>query len=413
MKVVVIIPTYNERENIQPLFAALRKQFAALPHDMRILVVDDHSPDGTGRMVQELALGQPGIHLLEGEKAGLGVAYMRGMAYAMEALEADAVFEMDADFSHDPADVPRLLRGLEEGADFVIGSRYVPGGTIPAQWGLRRKLNSRFGNLVARFLAGIPGIRDCTAGFRAIRTDVLRQVDFSALKVRGYAFQVALLHQALALGAVVREIPVHFEDRKAGESKLGLSDILEFIVNAWWIRLKSFTTFFRFALVGLSGTVVNLAAFSALLRLGLSKYLASPAAIELSIIGNFLLNNFWTFRHRRGGTVIQARALKFNLVSLLSLVVSYGTFLALGVLAPRLSPQLDQLIGIVPAMLLNYFGNAYWTFQPSARNGGGKRGAAMPSAPVPVTGRSGTAASPASQARDGARVADSPGPGIP
>ena len=146
---------------------------------------------------------------------------------------------MDADFSHSPSDVPRLLATLEDSADFVIGSRHVKGGSIPAEWSLWRKLNSAGGNWVARYIVGLYGIRDCTAGFRAIRASILRQIDFGALRVKGYAFQVALLHQAVTLGAVVKEVPVHFVDRKQGQSKLGLADIVEFVVNAWWIRLRA------------------------------------------------------------------------------------------------------------------------------------------------------------------------------
>ena len=136
---------------------------------------------------------------------------------------------MDCDFSHDPEDVPRLLSEIEKGADFVIISRYVPGGKIPEEWKLWRKANSFFGNLVARMVAGIYPVRDCTAGFRAIRTSMLRQVDFDSIKTQGYGFQVSLLHACYVLGAKVREVPVLFTDRAYGESKLGLKDIIEFI----------------------------------------------------------------------------------------------------------------------------------------------------------------------------------------
>lgn len=363
MKVVIIIPTYNERGNIAPLFAALQRQFLDMAEDMHILVVDDHSPDGTAAAVTREMASQPNVHMIEGQKAGLGVAYMRGMAHAMQVLGAEAVYEMDADFSHDPADVPRMMRTLNGGADFVIGSRYVPGGTIPAEWGLQRRLNSKFGNVVARYLAGIYAIHDCTAGFRVIRCSILRKIDFPALNVKGYAFQVALLHQAVTLGAVVREIPVHFKDRTVGESKLGLSDIIEFIMAAWWIRLNSLRTFLRFSAVGVSGVVVNLAVFSGMLGAGINKFVASPVAIEVSIITNFLLNNYWTFKHRKTKDRTRIKGLKFNIVSLLSLVVSYATFIAMARLLPRASPQWHQLIGIPPAMLVNYFFNAYWTFR--------------------------------------------------
>jgi dolichol-phosphate mannosyltransferase len=276
------------------------------------------------------------------------------------------VFEMDADFSHDPRDVPRLLAELENSADFVIGSRHVRGGSIPADWSLLRKLNSVGGNWVARYVAGLYGIRDCTAGFRAIRASVLRTIDFGALRVKGYAFQVALLHQAITQGARVKEVPVHFIDRKAGQSKLGLRDIIEFVVNAWWIRLRALQTFVRFAVVGASGTVVNLALFTVLLDFDMNKFVASPLAIEASILWNFLLNNVWTFRHRRTRASSSIRGLKFNLVSFVSLAVSFGTFIALSAAFHRASPQLLQFAGIVPAVFVNYFLNSYWTFRSDA-----------------------------------------------
>ena len=363
MKTVIIIPTYNESKNIAPLVEALQAQFAAMRHDMQVLVVDDNSPDGTAEVVRELQQRHRNLHLLQGQKAGLGVAYTRGMSHAMEQLGAEVVFEMDADFSHKPEDVPRLMREIEAGADFVIGSRYVPGGSIPQEWSLRRRLNSKFGNIVARYLAGIYPVRDCTAGFRAIRASILRDIDFSALGVKGYAFQVALLHQAVVLKANIKEIPVDFIERTEGESKLGLWDIIEFILNAWWIRFNSLKTFLKFLVVGASGVVVNLGFFTLLLMEGVNKYIASPIAIELSIISNFLLNNFWTFRWRKTKDRIRLKGLKFNAVSLLALGVSYGTFVAMSIVFPEVPPQVDQLIGIVPATFMNYFLNSYWTFK--------------------------------------------------
>jgi dolichol-phosphate mannosyltransferase len=365
MKTVVIIPTYNERENIARLIGALCEQFRRMPHDMHILVVDDSSPDGTSDVVRELQRKYANLHMITGRKAGLGAAYIRGMTYALRELGAEAVMEMDADFSHKPEDVPRLLVNIEHGADFVIGSRYVPGGTIPSEWGAVRRANSLFGNIVARYVAGMYRVRDCTAGFRAIRASLLRRIDLSRLRVQGYAFQVALLHSAIVQGARVVEVPVDFVDRTLGASKLGLRDIVEFIVNAWWIRFAASKTFIKFVIVGATGVIVNLGVFSLLLRLGINKYVASPVAIETSILTNFVLNNFWTFRWRRTRDGIRAKGLKFNAVALLALVISYGTFVALSQAFPALSPQLDQLIGIVPATLVNYFLNSYWTFRDS------------------------------------------------
>lgn len=330
---------------------------------MRILVVDDNSPDGTAGVVERKRREYAGIHLLRGEKAGLGAAYIRGMSHALGELEADAVFEMDADFSHKPEDIVPLIAALEQGADFVIGSRYAPGGIIPEQWGTLRKLISRGGNLVARHIAGLHKIRDCTAGFRAIDARVLKKIDLGKIVVTGYAFQVALLSEAVDNGAAVKEIPVEFVDRTRGESKLGFRDIMEFVVNACRIALHRCGDFIRFSTVGASGLVVNLGSFSLLLALGTSKYLASPVAIELSILWNFFLNDRWTFRSRNLGGKTAKRGAKFNLVSLVALALSYSIFIALNRLFPDVRPHIHQLLSTLPAALVNYFLNSHWTFR--------------------------------------------------
>lgn len=363
MKTVIIIPTYNERENIRRLIAALHEQFVRMPYEMHILVVDDSSPDGTADVVRTVQREYSNVHLITGRKAGLGAAYIRGMTHALEVLGADTVMEMDADFSHKPEDVPRLLINIERGADLVIGSRYVPGGTIPEEWGALRRANSLFGNIVARYVAGMYRVRDCTAGFRAIRASLLRRIDVTRLRTQGYAFQVALLHAAIVRGAKVVEVPVDFVDRTHGTSKLGLRDIVEFIVNAWWIRFEASKTFIKFLLVGAVGVAVNLGVFSLLMRFGINKYLASPIAIEASILGNFALNNFWTFRWRKTRDGMRAKGLKFNAVALAALSISYGTFIVLSRAYPHVAPWLAQLLGIIPATLVNYFLNSYWTFR--------------------------------------------------
>lgn len=362
MKLVVIMPTYNEAENIIPMMEALQSAFRDINHSCEILVVDDNSPDGTGDRVRDYARDHSGVQLLSGTREGLGAAYLRGMNHAMEVMAADAVFEMDADFSHDPADLKRLVAELDDGADFVIGSRYVSGGTIPKEWGFMRKLNSLGGNLVARYVAGIYKVHDCTAGFRLIRTSLLRCIDFSGIKTQGYAFQVALLHEAVVLDADIREIPVHFTDRRYGESKLGLTDIIEFLYHIGGIRFRSYKTFVKFCIVGGSGVVVNLGSMTALMAMGVNKYIASPIAIEISIITNFLFNNYWTFRHRKNSSRKRIRGLKFNAVSIIALLVSYLTFVLLSLWFPDVPPQVHQFIGIIPATFINYFLNSYWTF---------------------------------------------------
>jgi dolichol-phosphate mannosyltransferase len=364
MKCVIVLPTYNERANIALLLDALQAHFKHLPgQEMHVLVVDDSSPDGTADVVRTAQLTMSNVHLLVGQKKGLGAAYIRGIAHAVDHLGAETVMEMDADFSHKPQDVARLLVNIEYGADFVIGSRYVPGGTIPGEWTLYRQASSLFGNIVARYIAGLYRVRDCTAGFRAIRTSLLQRINFRQLRVQGYAFQVALLHAAVIAGAKVVEVPVDFVDRARGVSKLGVRDIAEFIANACWLRFQTSKTFINFLVVGASGVAVNLAVFSFLLRSGSNQFISSPVAIEASIVWNFLLNNYWTFRWRRTGSRTRIRGLKFNAVSLFALVISFSTFVALRVLQPTGSPLLHQFIGIVPATVVNYFLNSYWTFR--------------------------------------------------
>ena len=361
MKITIVMPTYNEAQNIGRMIDQLLPVFDGISHhQMSLLVVDDNSPDGTQDIVRAKMAVHGAIDLITGTKEGLGKAYVRGMDHAIRS-GADALFEMDSDFSHDPKDVPRMIAALEQGFDFVIGSRYVPGGTIPEEWGTVRKLNSWGGNLVARHIAGMSEIRDCTAGFRCIRTNLLRRIDLSTIKTQGYGFQVSLLHAAKVNGARITEIPVHFVDRTAGTSKLGLRDIVEFIFNAAAIRMTSLQTFLRFCLVGASGVIANLSLLSLLLAAGVDKFIASPLAIEGSIIWNFFLNYRWTFAERQTKTRVRTKGLQFNVVSILSLSVSYGCFLLLSKYTDA-SPYLAQVAGIIPATAVNYFLNSYWTF---------------------------------------------------
>lgn len=235
---VVVLPTYNEKQNIKRMLKAILSQQPKIKnYQLEVLVVDDSSPDGTAKIVRQFMKENAQVHLLgEGKKEGLGVAYIRGFQYAYNQLKAEVVFEMDADFSHDPNDIPRLLAALTNKYDFIIGSRYVPGGSIPADWGLLRKAISKFGNIFARYIAGLGGVKDCTGGFRAIRTSAIRRVNVETLEVKGYAFQVSFLHRIIRSGARVGEVPIQFTDRVFGQSKLGSKDVREFMLNCVYIR---------------------------------------------------------------------------------------------------------------------------------------------------------------------------------
>ena len=295
-RVCFVIPTYNEAQNVSPLLSRLTEEYA--DETTRFLIVDDESPDGTADRVREFAAQDPRVHLLEGQRRGLGDAYVRGISHALDALDADVVVQMDADFSHDPSDAKELIARVAAGADAAIGSRYVSGGAVDRDWSLGRRWLSRGGNYLARRIAGLVSVQDCTSGFKAIAARALKAAKVSEVRVQGYAFQVALLHRLIESGANVVEQPIYFRDRERGQTKLGLRDLIEFFYSVWWLRVAGYRTFLKFSLVGLSGVLVNLGSFQLLLGLGIHKYLASPIAIELSIISNFLLNNYWTFADR-------------------------------------------------------------------------------------------------------------------
>jgi len=234
------VPTYNERENVKRLLPELMKvsQKVTGEWDVIVLVVDDGSPDGTASEVKGLARRNPGkIFLLErGEKRGLGDAYKAGFRCAIEELKADVLVEMDADLSHDPNDIPRLLSKIREGYDFVIGSRYVKGGKIEG-WPWRRRSISWAGNLLGRLALSFK-VKDCTSGFRAIRASTLDGLP-ERIETGGYAFQLSLLYFALRKRAKVVEIPIIFKERRVGESKLSNDDLMEFIKAGFKFRLES------------------------------------------------------------------------------------------------------------------------------------------------------------------------------
>ncbi|MCB1247346.1 MAG: polyprenol monophosphomannose synthase [Acidimicrobiia bacterium] len=232
MSVLVIIPTYDEIENIDRITAAVRE------HGYDVLVVDDGSPDGTGRRADELAVTDPGIHVLHRTtKEGIGPAYAAGFAHGL-TMGAEILCEMDADFSHDPADLPRLVAAVEDGADLAIGSRYVPGGAT-AGWPWHRRLLSKGGNRYASLMLGI-SVRDSTAGFRAFRDTTIRKVDPSACEASGYGFQIEMAWRAEAAGLDIVEVPITFRDRAYGTSKMDRSIALEAIrlLTAWGFRRR-------------------------------------------------------------------------------------------------------------------------------------------------------------------------------
>lgn len=233
MRALVCLPTYNERENLEPMLRALG---AVLGPDDRVLVIDDNSPDGTGELADRLAAELPFVDVLHRKrKEGLGPAYLAGFREALER-GAELVVEIDCDFSHDPNDVPRLLEAVRD-ADLVLGSRYVPGGGVE-NWGLVRRAISAGGSLYARVLLGV-GVRDLTGGFKCFRRAVLESLPLDEVHARGYAFQIELTYRALRRGFRVREIPIRFTDRVTGGSKMSRAIVLEAIWKVPLLRLAA------------------------------------------------------------------------------------------------------------------------------------------------------------------------------
>jgi dolichol-phosphate mannosyltransferase len=227
----LILPTYNEAENVEPIVAAI---VGKLPAAGRVLIVDDNSPDGSGEIADRLAAEREQVEVLHRpRKEGLGPAYIAGFRRAL-AAGAGLILEMDADFSHDPAYLPRLLETAER-ADLVLGSRYVPGGGV-GDWGALRRAISRGGSTYARLVLGLD-LRDLTGGFKCFRREVLEAIDLNSVRSRGYAFQVELTYRAIRRGFSVAEVPIVFRERRVGSSKMDRSIVLEAI---WRVPLLRF-----------------------------------------------------------------------------------------------------------------------------------------------------------------------------
>ncbi|HVT06697.1 MAG TPA: polyprenol monophosphomannose synthase [Polyangia bacterium] len=231
---LVVIPTYNERETLVQIVPAIR---AAAPAAF-IQIVDDNSPDGTGAIADQLAAADPQIDVLHRpSKQGLGAAYLDAFRRALASARGyGRIVQMDSDFSHNPADIPRLLKALDEGADMALGSRYVPGGGTH-NWGLVRRLISRGGGIYARSVLGVD-VQDLTAGFKAWRRETLSGLDLNAVTARGYGFQIEMTYRTVAAGFKVVEVPIMFVDRRVGQSKMSGLIVTEAMSMVWVLRRK-------------------------------------------------------------------------------------------------------------------------------------------------------------------------------
>lgn len=366
-KVVIIMPTYKEKDNISKMIPELfEKQFPQIKKaEMHLLVVNDlpsdGSPDdGTGDTVKKYIKEHENLHILEDKKQGLGWAYIRGMKYAMEQLKADAVMEMDADFQHPPRFVKDMVAAYLDGADYVIGSRYIPGGSIPEEWAFFRKAFSFLGNLFIRLVWLKLKLHDVTTGFRLTKVKgVLDKIDLdNIMEPQRFAYKVDLLYQSVKNAKKVVEVPLEFASRKKEKSKFDTREMIATFKVAIILGIKDKQRFIKFGVVGFIGYLVNAFGLSLFARLNFAEWAIWATATELAIISNFILNNIWTFRKEKiiGVGKILYKFLQFNLTSAGALVIQtvFGT-LGVHFFGPQSRQLLLPFIIVFLVLPYNYF----------------------------------------------------------
>lgn len=359
MKVVIIIPTYNESENIENTIKALKKEFKKIKkHDMHILIFDSDSPDGTTDIVKKLQKKYKNLHLqIEKEKSGLGGGYIKAMKYAMEKMKADAVFEYDADGSHQPKYISGMMKALERGADVAVGSRYVPGGKMPDDWGIHRKLISYFGNFIARGVLLTFQYKDMTSGFRGTKTEWLKKIDLENLLSKQFAYKIHLYYALHKLGAKIVEYPIEFIDRSKGKSKFPKNNIKDSLRVVFTLRMRESQRFIKVCIVGGIGAFIQFTIFN-ILRLFWQPEWANALAVELAVVSNFVINNSWTFKDKKikaehGKKKLTAKFLQFNIFSFGSILIQFlvmkigtGVF-GRGLLLENFLVAIGVLLGLV------------------------------------------------------------------
>ncbi len=321
-RAVIVLPTFNEAPTIEQVINGIFDSTKENKNwDVHVLVVDSNSQDGTGDKVSKLKKRFPRLHLLSVEKEGLGRAYIQGFQYSFDRLNPFVLFQMDSDLSHNPKRVPDFLKKIEEGADFVIGSRYMKGGSIPQDWGLHRKIFSIGANIFVRLGFMKLRITDWTTGFRAIKAWVIKNAMPSIKNYSGYVFQVALLDFAVKNKANILQIPINFKDRIHGNSKI---PFFQYIMQTFLFVLTK-SPFIKFVIVGLIGFILDFGiSYLFIEKLKRPVWLGTLISTEIAIISNFLLNNFWSFAHKKLEHKISSylpNFLKFNLVSSGSILI--------------------------------------------------------------------------------------------
>lgn len=393
MRLVVTIPTYCEEENIEEIISKVLKEPKNLSGvDLHVLVSDSHSPDKTPEIVKKISKNNPKVHYLDVKERGIGVGLVKGHRYAIDRLKADVLAQMDGDLSHDPSTLPVMLEYINKGYDLVNGSRSMPGGKNLLGW--HRRLFSSGMSMYCRLSWGTFHLTEYANSYRMFTKKLFQSIDFSKVpwKSKTYVFQPAFLYAAIASGAKMKEVPITFEDRKRGYSKVQIIaymlDVLKFGIK---VRLKRSRMFVKFLMVGTGSYLVNAIVLGLLNRgqiyalpvldkpllsfvptlesaprfgfITLDRLLiASVISIELSIIVNFLFHDSWTFRYRSREGRRRFRFLKFNLTSFGSPLIQLASILLFARVF-NLHEQIGLAFGVVVGLFVNYFINTFWIWK--------------------------------------------------
>ena len=383
---VIVIPTYNEADNIGKMidylnsktFVDIKNKIDGLTQNwvMKILVVDGNSPDGTGKVVEKSAKKYSNTFLYtETSKDGIGAAYLKGFKYAIDTLKADFVFEFDGDFQHPPETIPVMLKAMEDGYDYVIGSRKIKGGSNPKGWGFKRVFFSEVGGFVARFLMFFPfknffKVTDPTTGLKVTRVKGFvdkMSLDYSRLLTRSFGYKLQLLYETLQMGAEFKEVPLQFHVRNAGESKIESRTAKDIFRVAFLLRwYDNFTQkFLKFGTVGFIGYLVNAFFLNFFSKTWSIEWLAWLLSTEMAIISNFTLNNLWTFKSQSisGTTDLLKKFFQFNLSSVGALLIqTVAGYIGVSIFGPQSRQILLPIIIVFLVLPYNWFmyNNIIW-----------------------------------------------------
>ncbi|OGG02330.1 hypothetical protein A2W14_03915 [Candidatus Gottesmanbacteria bacterium RBG_16_37_8] len=337
MKIAHIIPTFNEKDNIGLMIDKIYSVGKNFPKWQNfIIIVDDHSPDGTADVVRQYKKKYKNVHLLLKKKEGLGRALIVGYQYAVKNIKADVVIPNDADFQWDPSDYPKLVKKIDQGYDVVVASRHVPGGKVVG-WNWFRKLNHDISNsLLAWMVAGVHEVRDHAGNFKAIRVaGFLEKVPLIKMNNAGFSFQLHILYELGKTGAKFTEVPVIFKERKLGESKIGFNryyirDVFEYIKSSIIIRFDRSQRFIKYGIVGVVGLFLQTLLSKFLVNRNVDPSIAVSLGAESAIISNFLMNNYWTFnKHAISGLKMINKFIQFNTASIGAVIIQ-GVVVYLG-----------------------------------------------------------------------------------